>query len=617
LLSRKNLRNFIINLKKEINWDENNNSYINFWDLKISKNNSHILNIIEDIEVKHLQYNSPGIRDYLIELLYIWNNKIFIKNSVKFKKEDIITYSNTDYISQFRDIILIIWDIFLKELVNENILIKNEDTYELNNEVYEKPNNNDVQTVENIFLDYFITFEKMSKEILLYFWIEGKWDSSIILFLKDSFKLEIDADIFSIRDAIAHWKNIEEDILAKINFHVRDFPTIILTIIERYTLDLLEKYFFDKWFIWTNLNSDFLNHADIYSDTKMFDFVFLKDKIKINIDVKYNNFSINNYVNYKECLKENDIYIIIFYYDYKKINWFQKIQDLNKILEKNLIKNIFLINNSESRWIVNSSITKTNLDEIINNLQENWRLLSIEDNIFTTWISSIDRNIKIFSKELILVASHPIELSTNFLLNIYINKFLHNEKWLFISNNIVKEKMIQKILSIILGKTWIDAMVLLWEIKKTEFHDLYKKLINKILYNINYKEIETYINESISFVMIDNIQTCCNTEKEYNEFIRLLKEVAVKYNITIFVSSNLPINKITNRLGHTPIITDLSGYSESLVNLTNSVITLYKEDFYDEFTERKWIIDVFLNNSERSKIELFDNNGKIIEVEKS
>lgn len=130
----------------------------------------------------------------------------------------------------------------------------------------------------------------------------------------------------------------------------------------------------------------------------------------------------------------------------------------------------------------------------------------------------------------------------------------------------------------------------------------------------NYNEIIPNINEDISFIMIDNIQTYCNSEKEYNEFIKFLKELAIKYNLTILISSSIPIKKIESRNNKIPTIWDLVNYSESLVNLTNLVITLYKEEYYDEFTDRKWIIDVFINNSQKTKIELFDKNGRFFEL---
>lgn len=260
------------------------------------------------------------------------------------------------------------------------------------------------------------------------------------------------------------------------------------------------------------------------------------------------------------------------------------------------------------------------LDKIINNnyyQEKEWVLYSY-DNIFTTWIKSIDNNIKIFSKELILIASYPIEISTNFLLNLYINKFNEGENWLFISNNMVKEKMIQKVLNIFWDKIWVDDIEQLWELKNSEFHDLYEiwdGIVSSMLLNsINYKEITNHIDETTSFIMIDNIQTYSNSEKEYNDFIKFLKELAVKYNLTIFISSSIPLKKIESRHNKIPTMGDLVNYSESLVNLTNLVITLYKEEYYDEFTDRKWIIDVFINNSQKTKIELFDKNGRFFEL---
>lgn len=616
--SNKNIRKFIINLKNNISWSEDeNNSFIVLTKNKLYKNESKILEIIDIIETENIQYQYIWIRDYLTNQLFIWVNKIYIKWEIEFTFENIINENEShNFINQYKENIKLIWEEFFKQLVTKKILIKSKNKYKLNIEVESNPNNQDVHTVENIFFDLYRNLEKLVIELQNIYKNDVKlFNKNSITFLKQKFNIDLWNNIINLRNKIVHWEKTSEKDFIDITFYVRDLPWIIWTIIESYTFNILEEYFKKKWFE-SHLKNNYGKELDS-NLSKNYDFKYTKDSETINIDIKYNNFEISNHF---DSINKKEFYIFIFYYDYKKYNWYEKIQNLNKILKNKWIdSNVFLINNSESRWIINKWTTEAYLNTFFNKIEQNKTTNNIfEDNtILKTWYKNIDEKINIYWKEIITIASYPFEISSNFLLNIFINNFSCWKKWLFISNSLIEERMVDKICNIINLEKAIEN-------DEEKILNIYSELWNYIIYNkLNIIELEKYIDYNINFIFIDNIQTLASSKQEYNNLFKALKEIANKYNISIIITSNLNPKKITSKFDKKPTSEDLADYSDSFINLSNSILTLYREDYYDEFTEKKWIIEVSIHKWSNSNhhstrwLELMETKDwRVLEIEK-
>lgn len=617
--SNKNIRRFIINLRKMIH-KKDDLWYINIEDDDIYSEENNIQSLVEEIENEQLQHLYPWVRDYIINDIYIWINKIFLRGRHYFSIEDIIMSDKTpEYINFYSNEISEIAEFFFSQLTYQKILSKKGEKYKLKLQVKTKINN-EIRSKEDLFLQNLSLLKKLSKDTYNYY--SPNWEEEIkhiITFLSEKFKLGLNVErALKLEDSLLKWGNIAKSKGAQITILNSAIPTLLRKIIEWYNADLLADFFTKNWFS---------NNSNNLISGKTYDYTFTKKEKVINIEIRFNSFEISSQL---ENINEEEYYIYIFYYDYK-IYWYNNIQNLNKILNnKKLNKNVFLINNSEERWLVNPSTTKAYLEKIINEIDKNDNVKTFipfetTRNIVSGY-QSLDNKVVLSNQEIITIASYPLEISNSILINIFIKNILLWKTWLYVYGNIIQSKFIDGVTN----RLNIDLNNLnSWDIDESKFQELWitmEELSKNSIWNIHdIAEVEEKVNtlsNDISFIFLENIQNYADSSKEYNNLYKKLKDLAKLNNLTIIVTSSIPYEKLSGSYDKRGTIEMLNKYSPQILNLSNSIVLAYKEDYWDEFTERKWIIDIQIWKWSIKKwywyshMELYENrNGAIFEHE--
>jgi replicative DNA helicase len=129
----------------------------------------------------------------------------------------------------------------------------------------------------------------------------------------------------------------------------------------------------------------------------------------------------------------------------------------------------------------------------------------------------------------------------------------------------------------------------------------------------------------LDLIIIDYLQLMSNGNsmnrvQEVSEISRGIKALARELDVPIIALSQLS-RWLESRPDKRPIMSDLRE-SWSIEQDADMVIMLYRDEYYDEFTDRKWITDILIRknrNGPIGNIELMfqKNNQKFIEIERS
>jgi replicative DNA helicase len=133
------------------------------------------------------------------------------------------------------------------------------------------------------------------------------------------------------------------------------------------------------------------------------------------------------------------------------------------------------------------------------------------------------------------------------------------------------------------------------------------------------------IESWLDLIIIDYLQlmsngTSMNRVQEISEISRWIKALARELNVPIIALSQLS-RTVEQRPDKRPIMSDLRE-SWSIEQDADIIMMLYREEYYDEFTEKKWITDVLVRKNRNWpiwNIELMfeKNNQKFVPVERS
>lgn len=177
-----------------------------------------------------------------------------------------------------------------------------------------------------------------------------------------------------------------------------------------------------------------------------------------------------------------------------------------------------------------------------------------------------------------------------------------------------------------------------WYLDDSEFVNIAEAMENIIWLNFNiiessywnldllFEKMEEEVENWSKVIIIDYIQLLFNDWKEnrtqeISSKIRRIKHKAMELNIVIIVLSQLN-RDVDKRPYHIPILSDFRD-SWSLEEDSDIVYGLYREDYYDEFTEFKWLLNVYtLKNRfwdsswKNSEFYLNINTWKIVKIER-
>ena len=203
--------------------------------------------------------------------------------------------------------------------------------------------------------------------------------------------------------------------------------------------------------------------------------------------------------------------------------------------------------------------------------------------------------------QIIVIGGRPAMGKTAFALAYCINLLKENKKVLYFSLETTKKGIMKRFLllkSKIKSEFFIKIKDDFKKIEKAKEFFADKELILEDKCSITTEEIEEIINKNkpdvvfIDYVQIIKMPKAPNLTEATNLAIQELKEIAVRTNTLIFLLSGLSRN-VENRYDKHPMLSDLRNGSH-LEEISDVVLLLYREDYYDAQTDMKGIGNIIV-----------------------
>lgn len=238
--------------------------------------------------------------------------------------------------------------------------------------------------------------------------------------------------------------------------------------------------------------------------------------------------------------------------------------------------------------------------------------------------------------DMVILAARPSMWKTAFALNIAQNVWYTNKNIAIFSLEMSKEQLTDRMIA---SAMWINSWKLAkWELEDEEFAkiwDAMEKLSNANIYiddsawwslvDLKSKSRRLKIESWLDLIIIDYLQlmstwNTMNRVQEVSEISRWIKSLARELDVPIIALSQLS-RAVESRPDKRPVLSDLRE-SGSIEQDADIVMMLYREDYYDEFSEKKWIAEIFVRKNRNGptwNIELTFNkwNQKFIEIERN
>ena len=227
--------------------------------------------------------------------------------------------------------------------------------------------------------------------------------------------------------------------------------------------------------------------------------------------------------------------------------------------------------------------------------------------------------------QLIILAARPSMGKTAFALNCMINAAIQEKKTIaMFSLEMGNEQLVDRILCTVSGTPM--HKITKWLLDDTDFANLgeaMEKLSSADLFlddkwAVTLNELRSKLRRlkiekgKLDMVVIDYLQLMSawwskfawNRVQEVSELSRWLKELARELKTPIIALSQLS-RAVENRPDKRPMLSDLRE-SWSIEQDADSVLMLYREDYYDPYTDKKWLANIFIRKN---------RNGPVGEVE--
>ncbi|MDD2907402.1 MAG: replicative DNA helicase [Candidatus Gracilibacteria bacterium] len=238
--------------------------------------------------------------------------------------------------------------------------------------------------------------------------------------------------------------------------------------------------------------------------------------------------------------------------------------------------------------------------------------------------------------DMVILAARPSMGKTAFALNLAQNVGYNGKNVAIFSLEMSKEQLTDRMIA---SAMQIDS----WKLAKGELEDHEFAKIGEAMEKLSQANI--YIDDSaggnlvelkskcrrlkiesgLDLIVIDYLQLMSNGNsmnrvQEISEISRGIKSLARELNVPIIALSQLS-RTVEQRPDKRPIMSDLRE-SGSIEQDADIIMMLYREEYYDEFTEKKGITDVLVRknrNGPIGNIELMfeKNNQKFVEVERN
>jgi len=133
--------------------------------------------------------------------------------------------------------------------------------------------------------------------------------------------------------------------------------------------------------------------------------------------------------------------------------------------------------------------------------------------------------------------------------------------------------------------------------------------------DIERKAVKLKLKKDIGLIVIDYLQLI-KSDTTIEDTIKRLKALAKELNIPVIVLSQLS-KELESREDKRPVLSDLKN-SSAIVNYADTIMFVYRDDFYDTNCERKGIVDVIIAKTIRGITgiaELLDIKNKYVNLD--
>ncbi len=238
--------------------------------------------------------------------------------------------------------------------------------------------------------------------------------------------------------------------------------------------------------------------------------------------------------------------------------------------------------------------------------------------------------------DLIILAARPAMWKTAFALNIAQNVWLNWKNVAVFSLEMSKEQLTDRMIA---SAMEIDSWKLAkWELEDHEFAKIWEameKLSDANIYiddsagwsltDLKSKCRRLKIESGLDLIIIDYLQLMSNWNtqnrvQEISEISRWLKQLARELNVPLIALSQLS-RAVESRPDKRPIMSDLRE-SGAIEQDADMILMMYREEYYDEFTEKKWVTEIFMRKNRSWPIWTIElmfqkNNQKFVQIEKN
>lgn len=260
----------------------------------------------------------------------------------------------------------------------------------------------------------------------------------------------------------------------------------------------------------------------------------------------------------------------------------------------------------------------------------------IKDHRLQLWFKELDNKFNgLKGWDMVILAARPSMWKTAFALNLAQNVGYSWKNVAVFSLEMSKEQLTDRMIA---SAMEIDSWKLAkWELEDHEFAKIWEameKLSDANIYiddsaGWNLVELKSKcrrlkIESWLDMIIIDYLQLMSNWNsmnrvQEISEISRWIKWLARELDVPIIALSQLS-RTVEQRPDKRPIMSDLRE-SGSIEQDADIIMMLYREEYYDEFTDKKWVTDILVRKNRNwpiGNLELMfqKNNQKFVEIER-
>lgn len=238
--------------------------------------------------------------------------------------------------------------------------------------------------------------------------------------------------------------------------------------------------------------------------------------------------------------------------------------------------------------------------------------------------------------DMVILAARPSMWKTAFCLNIAQNIWLKWKSIAIFSLEMSKEQLTDRMIS---SAIWLDSWKLAkWELEDEEFARIWEameKLSDANIYiddtawwslmDLKSKARRLKMESWLDLIVIDYLQLMSNWNslnrvQEISEISRGIKTLARDLNVPIIALSQLS-RAVESRPDKRPVLSDLRE-SGSIEQDADIVMMMYREEYYDEFTDKKWVTEIFIRKNRSwptwtAELMFEKKHQRFLEIEKN